>query len=176
MSVTLVTILMMGVFLTGFLLLWQGFNRNAIAISDAIRISAESEREKSRSALDIESVTVATEACAIDVGTVNAGLDPIAPVSEIGVIVGFPRSTHDSRMLVYKNDDALNPDTWSVKSSYPGEIEPVMIHPGTSRVLRLVLDLPDPGPTSAVLFLSTPNGVTTTASVNEIGTACSTSG
>ena len=79
-------------------------------------------------------------------------------------------------MLVYKNDDALGSDTWSVKSSDPGEIEPVMILPGTSQVLRLVLDLPDPGPTSAVLFLSTPNGVTTTASVNGIGTACSTSG
>ena len=57
MSVTLVTILMMGAFLTGFLLLWQGFNRNAIAISDAIRISTESEREKSRVALKIESIT-----------------------------------------------------------------------------------------------------------------------
>ena len=177
MSVTLVTILMMGAFLTGFLLLWQGFNRNAIAISDAIRISTESEREKSRVALKIESVTVDTEACALDVETVNAGLDPISPVSEIGVIVGFPQSTYDPRMLTYKkNDDGPAADTWSVEPPYQGEMEPVMIRPGASHILRLVLDLPDTNDTSAILFLSTPNGVTTSASVNGIDTSCSAAG
>ena len=67
MSVTLVTILMMGMFLTGFLLLWQNFNESAIAMNDAFRVSAELERGRSRTALQIEDIAVDTEACSLDV-------------------------------------------------------------------------------------------------------------
>jgi len=173
-SVTLVTILMMGMFLTGFLLLWQNFNESAITMNDAFRVSAQLERGRSRTALMIEDIAVDTEACSLDVEIVNVGLDPIAPISGMEVIVSFPGGLNDSRLLTYKrNGDGPGLDTWSIKPPHQNDIEPAIARPGSSPVLRLALDLPEIGDTLASVLIATPNGITATTEVGGIITPCS---
>ena len=177
MSITLVTILMMGMFLTGFLMLWQNFNLNVVAVNDAVRVSSQLERERIRTSLHVGNVEVDTANCAIDLEITNSGLEPISPISGIEMIISFPGGSNDPRVLEHwSNSDGPALDTWLVKLPNPGEMEPSIAHPGSSHVIRMGLDLPVAGDTSAFVIVSTPNGVTAGADVTGILTPCSATG
>ena len=174
MSVTLVTILMMGMFLTGFLMLWQNFNLNAVALNDAVRISSQLERERIRTSLHVGNVEVDTENCAIDLEIINSGLEAIAPITGFEVMVSFPGGSNVPRILEHEGgSEGSAVDTWSIKLADPSQSEPSIARPGSSQTIRKGLHLPEPSDTTAFVIVSTPNGVTVGADVTGILTPCS---
>ena len=174
MSVTLVTILMIGMFLTGFLMLWQNFNLNAVALNDAVRISSQLERERIRTSLHVGNVEVDTENCAIDLEIINSGQEAIAPITGFEVMVSFPGGSNVPRILEHEGgSEGSAVDTWSIKLADPSEAEPSIARPGSSHTIRMGLNLPEPSDTTAFVIVSTPNGVTVGADVTGILTPCS---
>jgi len=174
MGVALVTILMMSAFLTGHLALWHTFNNNAVVMSDVMRISAQHERERSRTFIEISDVDVDSQSCMIDVDIINTGSEAITPMSRIEVIVSFSGGANESRVLRYRrNDHDPGTDTWWVKLSGQGEAEPTILRPGSTRTIQMGLDLPGSSGSSASVIIVTPNGVTARTEMSGIETPCS---
>jgi hypothetical protein len=164
---------MMGMFLTGILLLWQNFNRSAVGLSDAIKTSAIREGVRMRTAFDIEGISVDAQSCSIVIEVKNSGSEPISPISNLAMMISFSQGANEPRVLEHrKNVEAFTPDTWTILESQAGGHQPVILYPGTSASLRIAMDLAQPGDTDASVIIATPNGVTTTALVSGISTPC----
>ena len=177
MSVALVTILMVGVVLTGYLALWHNFNNGAVAMSDVMRASAQLEMERFRTALETGDVEVGSPGCTVDLEITNTGLESITPVSDMEVMISFPGGSNEPRVLRYrKNSDDPGLDTWWVRLPGPGEADPWTVRPGSTHTIRMGLHLPEADDTVASVIVATPNGVTATADVQGLTTPCSAEG
>ena len=149
----------MALFFTGALIMFRVNLFGNVLINAAMKESVELSGDRARTAIKIPSSSIGDDPCDLTITIANTGTTAISDFSKMDIIVQFIRGSNTPDNLTFSEGDSPNEGEWSVYS-ISGQVEPGILNPGETLTIYAKLDLDEPS--SGVLTVGTPNGITDT--------------
>ena len=157
MGISLAALLIMGVFFTGVLMMYQATLFGNVVVSNAMKESSNLELARSRTLLGITEISV-TSACFVTVAVANQGSESIADFQRMDVIAHFEGEAPMSFKYTNSVTGAMESGYWNIEidpAIYP--FEPSIFNPGEKATITGKIGL---GPQTLIAaVVGTPNGV-----------------
>ena len=176
MGISLAALLIMGVFFTGVLMMYQATQFGNLLVSNAMKESSNLELARSRTLLGITEISggtsdPATLDCVVTVAVANQGSESIADFQRMDVIAHFEGKAPMSFKYTNLVTGAMDSGYWNIEidpAIYP--FEPSIFNPGEKATIYGKLEL---GPQALIAaVVGTPNGVVANFSGTEDVGAC----
>ena len=163
MGISLAALLIMGVFFTGVLMMYQATLFGNVVVSNAMKESSNLELARSRTLLGITEISGGTSnpstfACFVAVAVANQGNESISDFQRMDVIAHFEGHAPMSFKYTDSVTGAMESGDWTIvidPAIYP--FEPSIFNPGEKATIYGKLEL---GPQALIAaVVGTPNGV-----------------
>ena len=163
MGATIAGLLILGVFFTAALMLFRTTLFGNVIVDNAMKESTQIEGARARTTISIISTTADNVTGTLKVEVKNTGSTSVPNLSTGDVIVQFPEGNNNPQRLTYTESSLLSPGEWTATMTTTSDKhEPGIFNPGEVVTVSAVLS--ETGDATGTVTVSTPNGITDSAS------------